>query len=304
MVTGQTLYEEYFTGGNMQLDWHPWFTDSAGFGDSMGVVNDPTTPGGDSWAGRISNEYMGVAGLTYAGESWLVDYSIEAWIFTRVTAGMGPYNGIAVRMDPATRYYYRLVSDFDADARLRLGLVGSGGYPVVLRDWTAGEIPGGIPASSSWHKLGLRVKADSIWAYFDEIMLPGCPIVNDSVSQGYFGVYAFDMLDTASTICDNIVITEVNGVSEYGQTSIAHVSVTPNPFVSSVRITFTDELGSPGELTVRDVTGRTVRHLPLMQDGQHASALWDGKNDSAELVAPGIYFVSHKNAVTKIVKLR
>ena len=91
MLFGQVLYEEYFTGGVMQLDWHPWFTDTAGLGDSMQVINDPTTPGGDDWAGRISNEYMSVAGLTYAGESDLTDYSIEAWIYTVVVPSGGPY---------------------------------------------------------------------------------------------------------------------------------------------------------------------------------------------------------------------
>src|SRR4030043_67975 len=91
ILFGQVLYEEYFSGGAIQLDWHAWYMDSLGIGDSMLVINDTTTPGGDDWAGRISNEYMGMAGLTYAGIPNLADYSMEAWVYTVVTSAMGPY---------------------------------------------------------------------------------------------------------------------------------------------------------------------------------------------------------------------
>ncbi len=78
-VPNGILYEEYFTDGTMQLEWHPWFTDTTGIGDSMQVINDPTTPGGDDWAGKISNAYMGVAGLTYAGTPLAMDVDIDAF---------------------------------------------------------------------------------------------------------------------------------------------------------------------------------------------------------------------------------
>ena len=143
MLFGQILYEEHFTDGNMQLDWHPWVQD----GDSMTVASDPTTPGGDGWIGMLSNEAAMVA-ATYSGTSDLADYSIESWIYTIVVSGMGPYNGVVIRLDTTANALYSLISDFDGDARLRLRLL-EGATPTVIRDWASGEIPGGVPATSS-----------------------------------------------------------------------------------------------------------------------------------------------------------
>lgn len=296
------LYEEYFTDGNMQLDWGAWFVDSLGIGDSMGVISDPSTPGGDDWAGRISNEYMSVAGLTFAGDSTLTDYSIEAWIYTVVVPAMGPYNGIAMRMDPATRYYYRLVSDFDSDARLRLGFVGGSGYPVALRDWTGAEIPGGAPASSSWHKFKLMVVADSIWCFYDDIELDGCPIMNDSVARGYFGVYTFNMMDTASTICDNIVVQEEGtGVLEHEIADAYALSAHPNPFSKLITISF-----GVGSMEIYDVSGRLIRLWDHQTIGQSNQIIWDGQDSSGRVVAPGVYFVrsAHGQSLIKVVKIQ
>ncbi len=309
LLFSQVLYEEYFTDGNMQLDWYPWFTDSIGIGDSMGVINDPTTPGGDSWAGRISNEYMGAAGLTYAGASSLVDYSIEAWVYTLVTTAAGPYNGIAIRMNPSTRYLYRLVSDFDNSARLRLGLIGYQGYPVVLRDWSSSEIPGGVPSSSSWHKLKLKVVADSIWAYYDEQMLPGCPIINDSVSSGYFGVYVFNMSDTTSTKCDDIIVqAEGTSIVEHDIDSEATFSVAPNPFKYKTVISFGKTQSTQcKELKIYDATGRKVKDLLLSTAYSlvPTTISWDGKDDWGNIAAPGVYFIvdDHGNTLRNVVKL-
>ncbi len=320
LLFGQVLYEEYFTDGNMQLDWHPWFTDTLGIGDSMGVINDPSTPGGDSWAGRISNEYMGIAGLTYAGDSTLTDYSIDAWVYTVVVPGMGPYNGVAVRMDPATRYYYRLVSDFDSNARIRLGLIAGGGYPVALRDWTGAEIPGGAPASSSWHKFKLMVVADSIWCFYDDIELDGCPIINDSVSRGYFGVYTFNMSDTASTICDNIIVQEEGtGVWEHGATEMQPFAVFPNPFVDNVTIVLQlgskqyvprsenlrRDVGTLNSVEIYDVSGRLVRLWDDQTIGQSDQITWDGRDNSGRAVAPGVYLIrsAQGQSLIKVIKI-
>ena len=239
LMFGQILYEDHFTGGATQLTWHAWFRDSAGVGDSMGVINDPTTPGGDNWAGRISNEWMGAAGLTYAGLDTLKDYSVDAWIYTRVTNANGPYNGISIRMNLSSRYFYRLVSDFDNSARLRLGFVGSGGMPVAIRDWNAGEIPGGVPATSSWHKFKLVTVGDQIWAYYDSVLLPSCPITYDSIANGCFGVYTFNMADTSGTKCDDIIVrAETWGVEEQGRTMTSRLAVYPNPFGGNLTIKF------------------------------------------------------------------
>jgi len=307
MLFGQVLYEEYFTGGAMQLDWHPWFTDTAGLGDSMQVINDPTTPGGDDWAGRISNEYMTVAGLTYAGESDLIDYAIEAWIYTVVVPAMGPYNGIAIRMDPITGYYYRLVSDFDGDARLRLGLVAGGGFPIALRDWTAGEIPGGVPSTSSWHRLEMKLIADSIWCYYDDVELPDCPIINDSVAQGYFGVYTFNMVDTASTKCDNIIVFDVTGVAEQREEHVGSFGAYPNPFINRLNIRFEpSDLSLIHALRIYDIAGCLVKELIPAISYQSSIVSWDGRDERGVPAAPGVYFIvdGNEHRLAKVVKLR
>jgi hypothetical protein len=303
LLSGQVMYEEYFTDGIMQLDWHPWFIDSLGIGDSMGVVNDPTTPGGDSWAGRISNEYMGMAGLTYSGVSNMADYDIEAYIYTIVSAVSGPYNGIVARLNPTTHYYFRLVSDFDADQRLRLGLVGSGGYPVALRDWGAGQIPGGVPATSSWHKLKLSVSHDSLWCYYDDQELPGCPVICDSVTSGYFGIYTFNMADTASTKCDNIVVLDLTGIEEYGNSIENTVTVSPNPFRDKTTIRLSSTLAIHySSLQVYDASGRLVRDIPVSNTN---SIIWDGLDEYGKAAAPGVYFLvdEYEHTFNNIVKL-
>lgn len=302
------LYEEYFTDGSMQLDWDAWFVDSLGIGDSMGVINDPSTPGGDDWAGRISNEYMTVAGLTYAGASNLTDYSIEAWIYTVVVPALGPYNGIAIRMDPVARSYYRLVSDFDSDARLRLGFVGASGFPTALRDWTGAEIPGGVPASSSWHKFKLMVVADSIWCFYDDIELDGCPIIDDSVSHGYFGVYTFNMMDTASTKCDNIIVQEEGtAVFENRITDATTISACPNPFSDRtvLRYEMRDESDRDIAVSIYNIAGQLIKQFNHPTIGQSNQITWDGQDESGQVVAPGVYFVKRANgqSLVKVVKI-
>ncbi|MGB7054298.1 MAG: hypothetical protein WBE28_03130, partial [bacterium] len=278
MLFGQVLYEEHFTGGAMQLDWHPWFYDSLGIGDSMHVLADPTTPGGDGWVGVISNEYMSTAGLTYAGDPVMDDYSIEAWIYTVVSAAAGPYNGIAMRCDMDSGFYYRLVSDFDNSGRLRLGMYDGSTFPVVIRDWSAGEIPGGVPAASSWHKLKLKIIADSIWAYFDDVMLPDCPFIDNTIPKGYFGVYTFNMAAADSTKCDDIIVmAEGTGIAEYRTETPDLISVQPNPFnlITDIRFQMTDDRV---HLMVYDASGRMVRDFGQLSDiGHQQSVRWDGR---------------------------
>ncbi|MBA7706452.1 hypothetical protein ES703_115306 [subsurface metagenome] len=291
----------------MQLDWHPWFTDGTGVGDSMGVISDPTTPGGDGWVGRISNEYMTMAGLTYSGTQDLTDYSIEAWIYTVVIAGMGPYNGIAIRMDTTADALYSLISDFDGDARLRLRLLESA-TPIVIRDWASGEIPGGVPTESSWHKFKLKMVADSIWCYYDDFLLPDCPFIHSSVAHGFFGVYTFNM-DTASTRCDDIVVMDEGaGVAEHGIVAIESFTAYPNPFRDRINITYSKGQSAEGiELKIYDVSGRLVKDFSrLTLDAQRPTLLsWNGKDNTGNALAPGVYFISEKNSdiLVKVVKL-
>jgi hypothetical protein len=308
MLFGQILYEEHFTGGAMQLDWHPWFYDTlTGIGDSMRVISDATTPGGDGWAGVISNEIMTSAGLTYAGDPGLADYSVEAWIYTIVTMGPpGPYNGITMRMDTASNYYYRLVSDFDSNGRLRLGAYTGGMGADSLRDWGAGEIPGGVPSTSSWHKLKMMMVADSIWCWFDDVLLPGCPIIDivHATTQGFFGVYVFNMMAVDSTRCDDIVVAGPVGIEENTSETKSIFAIYPNPFHATTNIRYSIQNTT---LMIYDAAGRLVNSLhPESSIQNQASVLvWDGRDAAGNNLAPGVYFISDElgRQMEKVIKV-
>jgi len=313
MLFGQILYEEHFTGGAMQLDWHPWFYDTlTGIGDSMRVLSDATTPGGDSWAGVISNDIMGAAGLTYAGDAGLTDYSIEAWIYTTVISGTGgPYNGITMRMDTASGYYYRLVSDFDSNNRLRLGVFTGGMGAIDLRNWTSAEIPGGVPSTSSWHKLKMMMVADSVWCWYDDVLLPDCPIMDTvfATTQGFFGVYVFNMALSDSTKCDDIVVAGPVGIEENASGIKNVFSVYPNPFTKLTTVSFgIGQSAKSIELKIYDAAGRLVRSFNPVSGIQYqgSAVVWDGRDTSGNAVAPGVYFITDGTGVQleKVVKLR
>ena len=303
MLFGQILYEEHFTGGATQLQWDPWVIYT-----TMDVVNDPTTPGGDSWIGSVSNDSAPIAAM-YAGSYDLNDYIAEAWIFTEVSPAMGSYNGLCVRIDTATgvNAMYHMVSDFDNSARLMLRHI-TGATPSVIREWTAGEIPGGIPASSSWHKFKIKIVADSIWAYYDDVELPGSPFIDNRVTKGYFGIYFFNALAFSSTNCDDIIVSSPTGINEYGSEPLSTFSVYPNPFrtETAIRCQISD-VGIPS-FRIYDAAGRLVKDISSQVSviGNQISVSWDGRDDAGKTVSPGVYFFAdaHGNGLEKVIKLR
>jgi hypothetical protein len=253
---------------------------------------------------------MTAAGLTYAGDPTLDDYSIEAWIYTVVMPAAGPYNGIAIRCDMDSGFYYRLVSDFDDSGRLRLGMFTGGMFPVVIRDWSAGEIPGGVPATSSWHKFKLTMIGDTIWAYYDEVLLPDCPFIDNSIPKGYFGVYTFNMAAADSTKCDDIIVTaEGTGIAEHGTETLDLISVHPNPFtqIANIRYMIHDSgyKAEESTLNIYDAAGRKVRDFRITPYALQSSVSWDGRDAVGNMLAPGVYFIQDESGTQreKVVKL-
>lgn len=205
------LYEEHFTGGLSQLTWEGATGDSLGNPFTMQVLNDPTTPGGDGWIGAVTVpfDYAGSPGLAFSGPDTLKDYSVEAWIYCVVQNPTGPYNGIVARYDSTGGLFrlYVLRTDFDSSKRIRLTYL-EGATPTVIHDWPDSLIPGGTPTTSSWHKLGLKVVGNQLWAYYDDSLLAGCPYTSDTLSQGFFGIYTWNMLDSAQTRCDDFIVRD------------------------------------------------------------------------------------------------
>jgi hypothetical protein len=83
----------------------------------------------------------------------------------------------------------------------------------------------------------------------------------------------------------------------------------PNPFNQSTKIEFTLAKSGFVSLIIHDLVGRKVRTLASehLSRGQK-SVLWDGKNDSGEDVASGIYFyqlrVRDYSATRRLVLLK
>ncbi len=311
------LYEEHFTEGNMALEWHAGFTDSLGAGNSMEVDFMAGNPSGDGFIGKVGNSLSGGnVGLTYAGNIDLDDYMVTAWVYTTVTPAMGPYNSLVFRVNnelDSLLFYYQFDADFDDSQRLRFRKKMTD-LPQVIRDWSAGEIPGGVPASSSWHKMSVRMEGNEFWLYWDDQLLPDCPLTDPyspQITNGYFGVYIFNFSNPNDyTKVDDIVVTgeDSTGVNLPQAQLPARPDLLmayPNPFNPEVTLSFTLEQASTVKLHVFDTRGRSVG--TVLQNASLPAGLHRQSWNAAELPA-GVYLVKLQTdritALQKIVLLK
>lgn len=169
-------------------------------------------PDGDGWAGRVTNAALGgFASLAYAGDPQLADYSVEAWVYVDAVGDQhAPLQGLAIRVDPVERRFYRLAAQFGAEAQLTLAALGRdvSDYPIYVRTWTASQIPGAIPARGGWHRIGVRAVGDQFWFSWDGQDLPGGPLRDPRIARGLLGVYATytSGVQVAQILMDAIVI--------------------------------------------------------------------------------------------------
>jgi hypothetical protein len=92
---------------------------------------------------------------------------------------------------------------------------------------------------------------------------------------------------------------EVTGLGEFMLSLLGEwegrrrISAYPNPFLSEVVLEVFSLGGSsyPVEIAIFDIRGRRLRDLRSPANGS-AYLVWDGRDRSGELVAPGVYFVS------------
>ncbi len=95
-------------------------------------------------------------------------------------------------------------------------------------------------------------------------------------------------------IIDEFTFVPEGGTTDAGQpepTPTSHLAVAwPNPFNACATIKYTLEKGGGAEIIVYDVSGRQVRTLlnQYVPAGVH-EVVWDGRNDSGEGVASGLY---------------
>ncbi|MBN2366035.1 MAG: T9SS type A sorting domain-containing protein [Calditrichaeota bacterium] len=301
-----TLYSETFSGGTLDNDWY------AGFRlDTIANVIEPfaytNDPNGNGWVGKLSTDRPDSGGVaqSYSGDGTLSDFYMEANIFIPI-GGMfmgAEYYGIEFRIDSSgLTTAYQLVTNFRSTSPKIRFRKRSGASPVVFKDWLAAEIPGGIPADSGWHKLGVRAVGNDFWLYYDEQELPGCPYQDTTstglLTEGFIGVYAFMLsftsYQTTDLFVDNVLVNDVvNSLEDPGNVSSTYrlSQNYPNPFNPSTYISFEIPSSSVVRLDVYNALGQKIRSLinQNIPAGIHRVS-WDGKDVYGNEVPAGLYF--------------
>ncbi len=297
-LQAQVLYEEHFTNGAPQLTWQGYFS-AYGLLDTLAVENDSTTPEGDGWIGKVFGDAYA---LQVAGDPALTNYSIEAWIYTIVTpSGSGPYNGLAFRVNPVDSGFYIFAADFDSDRRLRLSYHAPPDFmPTILQVWYDADVPGGLPVTSGWHHFAVNAFGDSISLYFDNILLPGSPIIDNHSTFGMFGVYAASFATTPETKFDALIVRDVPyGVNESSTPQpLPRVRVTPIPFERVLTIRNLPD--HPTQIRVFNTAGQLIWQKQTR--GTESVIRWLGVDQSQRPVRPGVYFLQIGNQRIRIVK--
>lgn len=204
--------KDSFPGGRPELRWvpFPYFNR-----DNLEGARDSKAPDGDNGIGLLKNRNAGgFASLSYAVTRQMQDFYVEAMIYCPVTEGnKGPLAGIAFLIDPIGGNFYRLVCDFKTnDPTLNLAYVGNetSNFPAYLKFWDKGDIPGGVPNESSWHKMAVRVKDGKVNVYWNGKELIGGPFFVDKIKKGFVGIYANFVggLGEATTKVDKFILRE------------------------------------------------------------------------------------------------
>jgi|GEM_PF-3407957 len=303
LVAQEPVLVESFTDGHKTLSWVSYFAQqdtSLTPDDSMVVFQDPTTPEGDGWIGIVYQAGGSPSGLAYAEDYVFSDsLTLEAWIFTMVdTVSGGPYNGLAFFIDPVVGGYYSLITDFDTDSLIRLAYHDPSSFmPTIIHRWTAGNGDFTLPSTSSWHKLKVAYSGDhQVWVYFDDILLPGCPITDNTggTTVGYIGVYTFVMHGAAETRVDGIKAwTHLVGIDEGANRGInpskPHVAYLGNGLLSVKGLQ-----DGIHKLELYDISGRKMLNREFF-----------GKETNLRVnLGSGIYFVRLDGFKEKVVIVR
>ncbi|MFZ1731304.1 MAG: T9SS type A sorting domain-containing protein [Bacteroidota bacterium] len=286
------LFQEQFTGGQMQNEWFPGFS-----GNSMDVKDWPNNPSGDGWVGMLGNHISGGnVGATHAAPIF-TDFYYEAQVYIPVNEGV--YYGLEFRVDstsPSSGYQFiaRFMPGGMVTPRLRFRVrpLDNPSMPTVIKDWEAADIPGGIPIENGWHKLAVKAAGHRFWFYYDGQELPGSPIMDFSFLSGTIGGYVWD----SSSPMLNLYIDDINvysdiplGISDPPATAASTVLLNsyPNPVSSTATIVF--DLPSAAYATV-ELLNLLGQRVALLGSGDYSV----GQHEVAwqRPVAPrGMYFI-------------
>ncbi|MCK4546982.1 MAG: hypothetical protein KAW17_06005 [Candidatus Eisenbacteria sp.] len=203
------LYGEHVTDGTLDLTWFACYEANAFEAYTLNPEEDPCypNPGGDGYVGKLVGTFAGphALGSTLSGDGDLGDYRVDVWIC--VGAGNAK-RGILFRSSEDCSMGYQLILDAGMFT-LMFRYADGGMMPITIASWSAGNIPGGIPAVNTWHKFSIEGIGDQFYVYWDDVLLDGCPVTHGEIASGYFGLYLFSAEPTDITlIADDIVASD------------------------------------------------------------------------------------------------
>jgi hypothetical protein len=85
-----------------------------------------------------------------------------------------------------------------------------------------------------------------------------------------------------------------------------HLSTSPNPFTTEVRIQISEVRSDltplSSDLCIYDVAGRKVREISLLPFNLSLTAYWDGRDEEGKMVKPGVYFIRYHTDLTTLTQ--
>lgn len=205
----EQVYKDSFPQGKTQLKWN--FFPSFFLDNLIGMI-DPNAPDGDGGIGVLKNSNAGgFAALSYATTEEASNFYLEAMVFCQTTKEeKGQLTGLAFLVDPINSRFYRFICDFNGkQPNLNVAYVGKDTrhFPVYLRFWYEGEIPGGLVKKSTWNKMAIRVKDGRAKFFWNNKELSGVIDVS-RINKGFVGVYANFVggLGSAETKIDSFLL--------------------------------------------------------------------------------------------------
>jgi len=178
------------------------------------------TPSGDGRALRLRVDLnVGGASTTFVDDplAEFADgrFAADVQVLPATATGSSPARrGLAFRVNEATMFGdgYQFVFDFDGTLVFRLFQGGAGS---TLRRWDATEMPGGLAAPFSWHRLEVIARGGAFRFLYDGRELPGSPLAEATIAgPGRFGFYTFHFSSAGEFgIFDDVVAEDLAGLT-------------------------------------------------------------------------------------------
>jgi hypothetical protein len=205
------------------------------------------------------------------------------------------------------------MASFDTSAfidpvmRFRKRAIENSATPITIHEWSAEEVPGGVPTVAGWHNLKVKAEENQFWFYFNGQEMPGCPYADTTtttelLSSGPVGVYVFkrnfmgNNLDTTYICVDDLKVTSIptaigNDVSVHKPQEFRLYQNYPNPFNPVTTINFALEQSGDVDLSIYDINGKPIRTLisGTFTAGEK-SVKWDATDDRGNRITSGVYF--------------